>query len=46
MGGMGAKSSSICCSLDDLPAVERYIRNQKHHHTLGAIELGLEIDGP
>ena len=29
-------------SRDDLPAVETYVRNQKHHHALQAIEPGLE----
>lgn len=32
-------------SLDDLPAVESYVRNQKHHHAMQAIEPGLELIG-
>jgi putative transposase len=36
--GYGAYS----ISLDDLPAVESYVRNQKHHHALQAIEPELE----
>jgi REP element-mobilizing transposase RayT len=31
-------------SLNDVPAVERYVREQKLHHALRAIEPGLEPD--
>jgi putative transposase len=37
--GYGAFSVSA----GDLPAVERYVRDQKHHHTIGAIEASLEF---
>jgi putative transposase len=30
-------------SRDDLPAVESYVRNQKRHHEIQAIEPGLEL---
>jgi hypothetical protein len=33
-----------CVSLDDVPAVERYVREQKQHHALRAIEPSLEPD--
>ena len=31
-------------SADDVPAVERYILDQKHHHAFGAFEAMLESD--
>jgi putative transposase len=38
--GYGAYSVSF----NDVPAVERYVREQKQHHALRAIEPGLEPD--
>ncbi|GAC1343858.1 MAG: IS200/IS605 family transposase [Myxococcales bacterium] len=39
-GGYGAFSVSA----DDVPAVERYVLDQKRHHAFGAIEAMLESD--
>jgi hypothetical protein len=37
-------AAAVSVSLDDVPAVARYVRKQKHHHALRAIEHDLEPD--
>ena len=34
--------AAFSVSSDDVPAVERYVRHQKKHHAVGAVEASLE----